>query len=70
MMHVLTKKEKREHLKELLRFCKENHCLMWNYMLVIKQIRKEPEEKILEERIKKQIKDSQSNEKENKEDKK
>ncbi len=56
-MHTLTKKEQKEHLKELIEFCKKdltNYCLMRNYMLTIKQIRKEPEEKLLMEKLKKQ----------------
>jgi len=50
----ITKKQHRENEKELIKFCKENHCLMWNYMLTIKRIRNEPEHKILEEKLKKQ----------------
>ncbi len=53
----------KEQLKQLIEFCKENHCLMWNYMLTIKQIRKEPEDKILEEKLKKQAEDYKKNEK-------
>ena len=56
MMHILTKKEEKEHQKELINFCKENHCLMYNYMLTIEKIRNEPEEKILMEKLKKQTK--------------
>jgi len=41
MIHILTKKEEKEHEKELLKFCKENHCLMWNYMITIKEVRRE-----------------------------
>ncbi len=55
----MTKKELREQLKGLLKFCKENHCLMYNSMQIIKQIRKEPEDKILREKLKKQAKDYQ-----------
>ena len=54
MMHTLTKKELKEHEKELIKFCKENYCLMYNYMRTIKQIREEPEEKLLMEKLKKQ----------------
>lgn len=57
MMHILTKKEEKEHKKELLKFCKKNHCLMWNFMLTIKQIRNEPKQKELEEKLKKQARD-------------
>jgi len=57
MMEVLTKKQLKKQLKELIEFCKENHCLMWRYMLTIKQIRKEPEHKILMEKLKKQAED-------------
>jgi len=57
MMYEPTKKEQKEYVKELIKFCKENHCLMYNYMLTIKQIREEPEEKILHEKLKKQAED-------------
>ncbi len=57
MMETLTKKEVKEKLKELIKFCKENHILMYRYMLTIKQIRKEPEDKILMEKLKKQAED-------------
>ena len=55
-MITLTKKEQREHLKELIEFCKKdsNYCLMWNYMLTIERIREEPEEKLLMKRLKAQ----------------
>ena len=56
-MLEITKEEQKEHVKELIKFCKENHCLMYSYMLTIKQIRKEPEDKILMEKLKKQAKD-------------
>ena len=56
---ILTKKQVKEQLKELLNFCKENHCLMYNYMLTIKGIRKEPADKILMEKLKKQADDYQ-----------
>ncbi len=59
MMSVLTKEEMKEHRKELIKFCKENHYLMYNYMLTIKRIRKEPEDKILMEKLKKQADDYQ-----------
>ncbi len=54
MIYEPTKEEQEESVKELIEFCKENHCLMYNYMLTIKQIRKEPEDKILMEKLKKQ----------------
>ncbi len=60
MIHISTKKEHKESVKELIKFCKEdltNYCLMYNYMLTIKQIRKEPEQKELEEKLKKQARD-------------
>jgi len=57
MMEVLTKKEIKERLEELIKFCKENYCLMYRYMLTIKQIRKEPEDKILMDKLKKQAED-------------
>ncbi len=59
MITILTKKEVKEHEKELIKFCKENHCLMYNYMLTIKGIRKEPKEKILMERLRRQADDYQ-----------
>ena len=57
MMHILTKKEEKEQLKELLEFCKENQTVMWNFMITVKGIRKEPEDKILMDKLKKQAKD-------------
>ncbi len=63
MMETLTKKQHNEHVKELIKFCKDNHCLMYNYMLTIEQIRKEPEEKLLHERLKKQAEDYQKRKK-------
>ncbi len=54
MLWVLTKKQQKEHEKELIKFCKENHCLMYNYMNTIKNIRNEPQEKILHKKLKKQ----------------
>ncbi len=63
MIHELTKEEHKENEKELIKFCKDNHCLMYNYMLTIKQIRNEPEDKILMEKLKKQAKDYKKNEK-------
>jgi len=57
MINILTKKEVKEQLKELLKFCEENHCLMYNYMMTIKKIRQEPEDKILMDKLKKQAKD-------------
>lgn len=41
MLFTLTKKERKENEKELLKFCKDNHCEMWNFMLLIKQIKNE-----------------------------
>jgi len=54
MIMEVTKKMHKGMTKELIDFCKENHCLMYNYMRTIKQIRKEPEEKLMHERLKKQ----------------
>ena len=54
MMETVTKKMHKEMEKKLIKFCKENHCLMYNYMLTIEQIRKEPEDKLMDERLKKQ----------------
>ena len=39
MLTRLTKKDQREHLKELLKFCKENSTEMYNFMLMVKRIR-------------------------------
>ena len=67
-MSILTKKEQKEQLKELIEFCKKdltNYCLMYNYMLTIKQIRKEPEDKILMDKLKKQAEDYKKNETKN-----
>ena len=63
MISILTKKEEKKQLKQLIEFCKENHCLMYNYMLTIKRIRNEPQEKILHEKLKKQAEDYKKNEK-------
>jgi len=57
MMEIVTKTQHKEMHKKLIEFCKENHCLMYNYMLTIEQIRKEPEDKILMEKLKKQAED-------------
>ena len=66
MISILTKKEEKEHEKELIKFCKDNdnHCLMYNYMLTIKQIREEPEDKILMKKLKKQAEDYKQENKE------
>ena len=61
-MEIATKEEHKEQVKELIKFCKKdlgNHCLMYNYMLTIKQIRKEPEDKLMMERLKKQAEEYQ-----------
>ena len=47
MIISLTKKEIREQEKELIEFCKKNHCLMWNYMCMIEKIRNESKDAIL-----------------------
>ena len=52
-------------LKELIEFTKENQSLMWNYMMTIKQIRNEPEEKLMHERLKKQAEDYKKRKKKN-----
>ena len=60
MMREVTTKEQTEHERELIKFCKKdltNYCLMYSYMLTIKQIRKEPEDKLMDERLKKQADD-------------
>ncbi len=41
MMFVLSKKQLKEQEKELIKFTKKNHCLMWNHMILIQQIRNE-----------------------------
>ncbi len=41
MMFTLTKEQMKEHEKELIKFCEKNHCLMWNHMILIQQIRNE-----------------------------
>ena len=63
MIYEPTKKERIEQKKELIKFCKKNFCLMYNYMLTIKQIREEPEYKLLMEKLKKQAKDYKTNQK-------
>ncbi len=57
MLMIQTKKQQRESVKRLIKFCKDNHCLMYNYMLTIEQIRAEPEDKAMMERLKKQADD-------------
>ena len=57
MLIILTKEEIKEQEKQLIKFCKENHVLMWNYMRTIEGIRQEPKDKILEEKLKKQVED-------------
>ena len=54
MIETVTTKQKEEMQKELLEFCTKDWVLMYRYMLTIKQIRKEPEDKLLMERLKKQ----------------
>ena len=46
MLREITEKEIKEHQKELIKFCKkdENHCLMYNYMNTIKNIRERAHE--------------------------
>ncbi len=65
MMIEVTKKMHKEMLKELIEFTKENQFLMYNYMRTIEQIRKEPEDKILDEKLKKQADDYQKSIKKN-----
>ena len=48
MMKILTKKEIKEQLKELLKFCKENHITMWNFMIMVENIRKKERELLFE----------------------
>ena len=57
MIEILTKKQVKEQLNKLIKFCKENHCLMYNYMRTIEEIRKEPEDKRLMDKLKKQARD-------------
>ncbi len=67
-MYEPTKKEQKESVKKLIKFCKKdltNYCLMYSYMLTIKQIRKEPEDKILEKKLKKQAEDYKNKTKNN-----
>ena len=59
MMIEQTKKQHKESVKKLIEFCKKNHCLMYNYMLTIEQIRKEPENELLMKKLKKQADDYQ-----------
>lgn len=59
MIHEATKEEMKECLEELLKFCRENQSLMYSHMLTIKQIRKEPEDKILDEKRRKQVEEYQ-----------
>ena len=40
MMHTPTEEEREANKKKLIDFCKENHCLMYNYMLTIREIRR------------------------------
>ena len=61
MLMIITKKQHRKNERELIRFCKENHCLMYNYMRTIEQIRKEPEDKILMDKLRKQAKEYKKN---------
>ena len=46
MIRILAKKEREEHLKRLLEFCKENQTLMWNFMIIVKNIRNEMKTKL------------------------
>jgi len=48
MMKILTKRECKERLKELLKFCKENQMIMWNFMLMIQRDRKSNEYKLFQ----------------------
>ncbi len=66
MMIEVTKKMHKERLKKLIEFTKENQSLMWNYMLTIEQIRKEPEDELLMKKLKKQADDYQKSIKLNK----
>ncbi len=53
MFMTLTKNQIKEQLKEIIIFCKENHCLMWNFMMTVKTIKSEEREKIKMEKKKK-----------------
>jgi len=57
MLMTVSKKQQKENVKELIKFCKENHCLMWNYMQAIERIRNESRRKELHKKLKKQAKD-------------
>lgn len=49
MMHTPTKEEQEERKKELIEFYEENrgnYCLLYNYMLTIKEIRNKEREKL------------------------
>ena len=41
MIFEITKEERKKHQEDLIAFCKDenNYCLMYNYMLTIKEIR-------------------------------
>lgn len=39
-MRVISKKEHEQNAKELIQFCKDNHCDMYNHMMNIQSIRK------------------------------
>ena len=51
MLHTPTKEEKEANKKVLLEFLEDigNWCLIYNYMLEIKSIRRKEREKILKE---------------------
>jgi len=57
MMETVTKKQHKESVEKLIEFCEKNHCLMYNYMLTIEQVRKEPEDELLMKKLKKQADD-------------
>jgi len=57
MLMTISKKQQKKDEKELVRFCKNNHCLMYNYMRTIERIRSEPKDKILMKKLKKQAED-------------
>ena len=40
-METLTKKAKEKMLKELITFCKENWIIMWRFMTIVKDVKKE-----------------------------
>ena len=57
MLMTISKRQQKKDEKELIKFCKDNHCLMYNYMRTIERIRNEPKDEILMRKLKKQAED-------------